>query len=196
MPTKHTELCGNHIALGYTYDSNGRVLSYKDSDGYWWERAYDTNGRELTYKSSTGFWRKCTFDSNGRELSYKDSTGCWHERTYDTSGRELSYKDSDGFWRKCTYDSNGRELSYEDSTGLWRKCTRDTNGRELSYKTKDFDGIRIADDGEYVLHYDNTNDTFLAGCSGILTRAEAIKRWDRDDDRALLYTLAICINKT
>ena len=132
-----------------------------------------------------------THDSNGRELSYKNSGGFWCKRTYDSNGRELSYKDSASFWCKCIRDSNGRELSYEDSTGLWRKCTRDTNGRELSYKTKDFDGIRIADDGEYVLHYDSTNDTFLAGCSDVLTRAQAIKRWNRADDRALLYTLAI-----
>ena len=73
--------------------------------------------------------------------------------------------------------------------------TRDSHGRVLSYKTNDFSGIRIADDSEYVLHYDNTNDTFLAGCSGVLIREQAIKRWDRADDRALLYTLAIGVTK-
>lgn len=90
-----------------------------------------------------------------------------------------------------TYDSNRIELSYKNSDGYWREHTRDTNGRELSYKTNDFNGIRIADDGKYVLHYDSTSDTFLAGCSDTLTRTEAIRRWNRDDDRALLYTLAI-----
>ena len=93
----------------------------------------------------------------------------------------------------CTHDSNGRELSYKDSAGYWWEYTRDSNGRVLSYKIQGFNGIRIADDDNYVLFYDNTGDTFLAGCSGILTRAQAIKRWDRDDDRALLYTLAIGI---
>ena len=138
------------------------------------EYTCDNNGFMLSYKDSNGYWSECTRDSNGRGLSYKSSTGCWRESTYDTKGRELSYKDSDGFWCEHTYD---------------------THGRELSYKTNDFNGFRIADDGNYVLHYDNTNDTFLAGCSGVLTKAEAIERWNRDDDRAKLYTLAIGVSE-
>ena len=106
----------------------------------------------------------------------------------------LSYKNSGGSWRECTRDTNGRVLTYKNSGGFWRERTYDSHGRELSYKTNDFNGIRIADDGQYVLHYDNTNDTFIAGRSGVLTRAEAIKHWDRDDDRALLYTLAIGVS--
>ena len=115
--------------------------------------------------------------------------------TYDKNGRVLSYKDSTGFWRERTRDSHGRELGYKDSTGFWYECTYDSKGRVLSCKTNDFNGFRIADDGNYVLHYDNTNETFLAGCSGVLTREQAIKRWDRDDDRAKLYTLAISVTR-
>ena len=178
MQVKH--LNGNlaseagRIPMGFTHDSHGRELSYKNSDGFWCERTYDSKGRVLSHKNSGGYWYKYTYDTHGRELSYKKSTGFWYKYTRDSHGRELSYKDSDGFWCERTYDSKGRELSYKDS---------------------DFDGIHIADDGRYVLHYDNTNDTFLAGCSDVLTREQAIKRWDRDDNRALLYTLAIGVIK-
>ena len=44
--------------LGYseefTYDSNGNVLTFKDSDGYSYEYTRDSNGNELTYKNSEG----------------------------------------------------------------------------------------------------------------------------------------------
>ena len=94
-----------------------------------------------------------------------------------------------------TYDQNGRVLTYKSSTGEWSEYTYDQNGRELTYKIEGFSGIRIADDGRYVLHYDAANDTFLAGCSGVLTREQALKRWNRSDDRALLYSKAMQMTK-
>ena len=40
-----------------TYDSNGKQLTYKDSNGHWWESTQDSNGIELTYKNSNGVTR-------------------------------------------------------------------------------------------------------------------------------------------
>jgi hypothetical protein len=41
----------------YTYDSNGNMLTFKDSDGYSAECTYDLNGNELTFKDSNGVMR-------------------------------------------------------------------------------------------------------------------------------------------
>ena len=157
------------IPLGFTRDTEGRVLTFKDSDGFWYEYTYDPNGLVLTYKNSDGYWREYTRDAKGRELTYKNSDGYWRERTYDADGRELTFKDSQGYWREHTYDADGRELAY---------------------KREGFSGVRIADDGNYVLFHDAERDLFLAGCR-LFTRAEALKHWNRDDNRAKLFTGAI-----
>ena len=158
------------IPIGYTRDAKGRELTCKDSNGYWYEYTYDAHGRVLTRKNSSGYWYEYTRDAHGRELTYKDGTGYWYEHTYDAEGLELTYK---------------------NSYGRWHERTRDANGRELTFKQEGFSGVRIADDGEYVLHHDAEKDLFLAGCQGPFTRAKALKHWDRVDERAKLFTKAI-----
>ena len=132
-----------------------------------------------------------TRDAEGRVLTYKDSKGYWREYTYDSKGRELTYKNSYGYWYEYTYDSEGRVLTHKDSTGYWRERTYDARGRKLTHKQDGFSGVRIADDGNYVLLHDAEKDLFKAGCQGPLTRAEALEHWDRDDNRANLFTKAI-----
>ena len=151
----------------------------------------DAEGRVLTFKDSTGYWREYTYDAYGRELTFKDSKGYWHERTYDAGGRELTYKNSNGLWCEHTYDADGRMLTYKNSNGLWCEHTYDSEGRVLTYKREGFSGTRIADDGKYVLLHDTNRDLFKAGCQGPITRAEALKHWDRDDERAKIFTKAI-----
>ena len=111
--------------------------------------------------------------------------------TCDADGRVLTYKDSYGFWYECAYDAKGRELTYKNSDGNWYEYTYDDKGRVLTYKEEGFSGVGIADDGEYALLHDTEKDLFLAGCQGPFTRAEALKHWDRDDERAKLFTRAI-----
>ena len=158
------------IPIGFTYDAEGRVLTFKDSHGNWYERTYDAHGRVLTLKDSTGYWFEYTYDARGRVLTFKASDGRWRERTYNAEGLELTYKNSDGYWYEHTYDAEGRGLTY---------------------KEEGFSGTRIADDSEYVLFRDTEKDLFLAGCQGPFTRAKALKHWDRDDERAIIFTKAI-----
>ena len=40
-----------------THNSNGMILTYRDSNGYSWEKTYDNNGAELTFKDSNGVSR-------------------------------------------------------------------------------------------------------------------------------------------
>ena len=69
--------------------------------------------------------------------------------------------------------------------------TCDAHGRVLTFKIEGFSGTRIADDGNYVLFHDANRDLFKAGCQGPFTRAEALKHWNRDDNRAKFFTKAI-----
>lgn len=48
----------------------------------------------------------------------------------------------------------------------------------------------IANDGEYAL-FAMADGTFSAGCQRKLTRDQALNHWDRDDERAVLFTQAI-----
>ena len=132
-----------------------------------------------------------TRDTEGRVLTYKDSKGYWCEYTYDSKGRELTYKNSYGYWYEYTYDSEGRVLTHKDSTGYWREYTYDARGRKLTHKQDGFSGVRIADDGVFALLHDAEKGLFGAGCRGPLTRAEALKHWDRNDERAKIFTKAI-----
>ena len=48
---------GETLPLDYTYDAQGQVLTFKDSNGNWGEYTYDAQGNELTYRDSYGYWR-------------------------------------------------------------------------------------------------------------------------------------------
>jgi hypothetical protein len=50
--------------------------------------------------------------------------------------------------------------------------------------------IKIAEDEQYKLVM-TPDGIFYAGCHGPFTKAQALKHWDREDDRACLFTLAI-----
>ena len=77
-----------------------RVYAYrKCSDEYSYEYTYDSNGKALTYKSSSGYSYEYTRDSNGNIITYKDSDGLSSEYTYDSDGKELTYEDSNGLTR-------------------------------------------------------------------------------------------------
>ena len=52
----------------------------------------------------------------------------------------------------------------------------------------------LADDGNYELRV-SPDGYYYAGCRIALTAEEALKHWDRDDDRACLFTLAIGLNE-
>ena len=42
------------IQMGYTRDAAGNALTYKNSEGYWYEYTRDAAGSVLTYKNSEG----------------------------------------------------------------------------------------------------------------------------------------------
>ena len=118
------------IPLGRTYDAQGKTLTYKDKDGYWYECTYDIHGNELTHKRSDGHWYECTYDIHGYELTHKGSGDYWREYTRDEQGRVLVYKDSAMNRYEYARDEQGNVLAYKTSTGYWYECTHDAEGNE------------------------------------------------------------------
>ena len=59
------------------FNENGiKVYEYfKYQSGFSYECTYDSNGKELTYKDSDGYSYEATYDSDNKELTYKDSNG-------------------------------------------------------------------------------------------------------------------------
>ena len=165
------------IPLGYTRDDDGKVLTSKDSDGFWYEYTRDDDGNVLTYRDSDGYWGEYTRDDDGNILTRKDSDGFWIEYTRDANGNELTFKNSDGDWREYTRDDHGNILTYKHS---------DVNNGELFTK--------IAGDDEYNLFTNEAKDYFVAG-GRRFTKAEALEHWgnDRGDSsaRAELFVKAI-----
>ena len=89
----------------------GKVYRFcKYPNGYSYERTCDSNGNVLTFKDSNGFSYETTYDSNGKELTFKNSDGYSSEYTYDSNGNELTYKNSNGYTR----GSNTPEYTMEE----------------------------------------------------------------------------------
>ena len=129
-------ILGNQENLEF-YNKEGvkvyEFYTYSDSRNSY-EYTHDKNGRILTSKDSTGYWSKCTRGEKGRTLTYENSDGCWYKYTRDEQGNELTYESSTGYWSIYTYDKNGRTLTGKTSDGYWNKYTRDEKGNELTYE--------------------------------------------------------------
>ena len=79
---------GDTLPLGGTYDSHGKVLTYKDSYGYWYELTRDAHGQVLTLKNSYGDWSEYTRDAQSNVLTYKNSDGTWRGFSNDEIDKE------------------------------------------------------------------------------------------------------------
>ena len=78
------------------YDSNGKLIYYEYSDGYWCKKEFDANGNLIYYESSNGFWYKKEFDSNDNNIYFENSDGYWIKREFDSNGKVIYYEDSTG----------------------------------------------------------------------------------------------------
>jgi hypothetical protein len=59
----------------YLYDSNGNIIYYEHSDGYWSKREFDSNGNITYYEDSDGYWYKYEYDTNGNCIYFENSNG-------------------------------------------------------------------------------------------------------------------------
>ncbi len=103
---------------GYNvYDTDGNVIYFEDSSGFWEKWEFDANGNRIYYENSDGDWVKYGYDTNGNRIYHEYSSGFWEKWEYDTNGNVIYYEDSDGEWAKYEYDTNNNRIYFEDSDG-------------------------------------------------------------------------------
>jgi len=56
-------------------DSNGKLIYYENSNGYWRKYEYDANGNVIYFENSTGHWEKREWNSNGIRIYFETSYG-------------------------------------------------------------------------------------------------------------------------
>jgi YD repeat-containing protein len=78
------------------YDTNGKLIHFRDSDGYEWWREYDDNGKLIYSRDSDGYevWRE--YDTNGNEIHSRYSSGREWWREYDTNGNLINTRTNNG----------------------------------------------------------------------------------------------------
>tara|TARA_R110000737_G_scaffold265005_1_gene272774 strand:+ start:180 stop:752 length:573 start_codon:yes stop_codon:yes gene_type:complete len=145
----------------YTFDKNGNILTYKNSDDYSYECTRDKFGNVLTFKNSEDYSSEFTYDKNGNELTFKNSEGVKRgfktpvEETktkimlnkngntenlkeyHENGGVSYRFKKLDDYSFEYTYDENGDELTFKDSNGYSCESTFDKNGNELTFKNSE-----------------------------------------------------------
>jgi hypothetical protein len=77
-------------------DSNGNVIYYEYSDGYWFKYAYDSDGNDIYWENSDGLWVKREYDSNRNRIYCENSDGLWVKREYDSNRNLIYWEDSYG----------------------------------------------------------------------------------------------------
>lgn len=77
----------------------------------------NSNGKLIYYENSIGYWEKGEYDTDGNWVYYEDSNGSWAKREYDASGNLIYYENSNGHWEKSEYDADGNQIYWEDSNG-------------------------------------------------------------------------------
>ncbi|MDB4343541.1 hypothetical protein OAA15_00810 [bacterium] len=78
------------------YDSNGKLIYYEHSDGYWEKKEFDSNGNKIYFENSDGTWIKREYDSNGNRIYFENSNGHREKREYNSNGRLIYFENSDG----------------------------------------------------------------------------------------------------
>ena len=77
-------------------NSNGNVIYFEDSNGFWYKYEYDSNGNEIYFENSNGYWYKIEYNSNGNRIYFEDSTGFWYKQEFNSNGNVIYYENSRG----------------------------------------------------------------------------------------------------
>ena len=56
-------------------DSEGNLIYWENSDGYWSKHEYDSNGNDIYWENSDGYWAKHEYDSKGNLIYWEDYDG-------------------------------------------------------------------------------------------------------------------------
>lgn len=81
----------NSSGSTWTYNTQGKAVSYVRADGYQWTRTFDTNGNLLTHVDPTCHSSTYTYNEMNDILTYTSSSGIWYSYTYSKEGLVLTY---------------------------------------------------------------------------------------------------------
>jgi hypothetical protein len=56
-------------------DTNGNLIYFEGSSGYWEKYEYDFQGNQIYYEALNGYWAKWEYDSKGNVIYYENSNG-------------------------------------------------------------------------------------------------------------------------
>jgi hypothetical protein len=71
--------------IKWDFGANGSFLVIKD-----------TNGKLIYFEDSSGFWNKWKFNSNGNQIYTENSSGFWEKTEYDSEGCLIYLQNSSG----------------------------------------------------------------------------------------------------
>ena len=103
------------IPFGFTYDTEGRVVSYQDIDGLtgWYTYTRDSFGNLLSYTNYLGLWSTYSRDDQGNMLTYADqSARCDIQIARNPDYSFHSYKDTGGAWYEYRINTAGKPVAY------------------------------------------------------------------------------------
>jgi RHS repeat-associated protein len=185
--TKITDVLG---IQKFTYDSAGRVLTYKDrvhqnTSSNTVENTYSTAGELLTTKDALGNLTTLTYSTLGQLVTVTDARNNTTTLTYDTLGRLTQVTDANNKNTSYGYDARSRVTSttnalnettafeYDLHNRLTKVTHPDTNYREFTY---DLAGRRIAikDERGNTTNYGYDNAYRLTSVTNPLTHASTI----------------------
>jgi len=93
------------------YYKNSDVLAYRkyELNGVLCEYTYDENGKPLSYKTSNGYSSKTTRDKNGNEVAFKNSNGY-----YNIKGKKVTKEEYESFINQLNYKNlDDKEVEIE-----------------------------------------------------------------------------------
>jgi RHS repeat-associated protein len=140
----------------FSYDNNGKVVSYTDSAGDTYQYTYDDNGNLTQTVNPLGQTVQMTYGTLGNLTSITDADNNTTSYSYDSAGNLLSITYPDGTSQSFTYDplgnlqetieQNGDPVSYQNNAqglvtsetfadGTSQTFTYDAHGNLLTAET-------------------------------------------------------------
>ena len=115
------------------YNSQGKVVYYRDRKGYEIWNKYDENGNKLYCSDSTGYWEEMEYNKDGKITHVKTSEGKGMIYQYDDKGRVTYEKDEHGQEKWKKYDENGNILYFRNHRGYEEWRNYDSNGNVIHH---------------------------------------------------------------
>ncbi len=99
------------------YDSNGNITSIQDPLGYHFSYTYDNENQLISFTNKKGYTTYIGYDRKGRRIYVQNPAGGIDSLFYDFRDRVILYKNAIGDSISNKYDSLGRQISQTNALG-------------------------------------------------------------------------------